>query len=268
MTDYGVELEFAKKLAKDCAAVANCYYRGDCDVTTKKDLSPVTEADMAINWQIIQAVSQSFPDHGVIGEEQSWNEDAELLWVCDPIDGTVAFIHRIPTAMVSLALVDNSKGLGRPVMAVAINPFTEELYWASLGNGAYLDGRAIKVSAKKWGRNITLAGSSSPVHHPNLLDDANISRQLFDKGIRLIHPIGAVIKGCSIAEGGIDGTIFTNQHNYDLAAIALIVTEAGGQVTDCAGKPVNFNEDIDSAIFSNGLIHDKLLALYKEVQGC
>lgn len=258
-SSYNKELKFAKKLAIECAAIAKNHYRSDCGVTTKEDFSPVTEADMAINWHIIQSVSRVFPDHGVIGEEQSWNEAADLLWVCDPLDGTLAFIYKIPTFMVSIALVKS----GQPVVAVAINPITQELYWASRHQGAWRDGQKLQVSDREWGKGTVLAGSSTPIDRPEVIDRAQTIVQLRTQGIIKINVIGAVIKGCMVSESSADGCILTGQHSYDLAAVSLVIQEAGGQVTDCDGKPISFESDTSSAVFSNGRIHDELLKLYQ-----
>ncbi len=92
-------------MAKRAGELMKQFYRADQKVEVKNDNSPVTIADKTINQELISRVKERFPDHGVLGEEASWHEDRDIVWVCDPIDGTVAYILHLPTSMFSLALV-------------------------------------------------------------------------------------------------------------------------------------------------------------------
>ena len=252
--DYTKELEFAKRVAGEAGLVMQKYYRADQQVETKFDDTPVTIADKEVNQLIIDRVQAEFPDHGVLGEELSYKSDREKLWVCDPIDGTPAFIYHIPTSMFSLALVIG----GVPYVGVAFNPWTGELYSAVSGRGAFRDDKRIQVSKKIWGNGTRLAGSSDGTV------DRDITRTGLKKlGIEVISGYSVVFKGCLVADGSVDGRIWAGTGAHDVAAVKLIVEEAGGKVTDHDGNNQRYDQPINGIIMSNGLIHDELLRLVK-----
>ena len=116
------------------------------DKTIKKDGSPVTKTDLAINKLVIDRVKKYFPSHGVLGEEQSnYVEKADYVWVCDPVDGTIPFSRGMPTCMFSLGLTFK----GKPILGVGYDPFIDRLIFAELGKGAFLNGKKIHVSRNK-----------------------------------------------------------------------------------------------------------------------
>lgn len=251
---YEKELAFAKEMAQLAGDIMKKYYREDQHVEIKSDMTPVTIADKAVNNMLVEEIKKQFPAHGVLGEEESWNADRESLWVCDPIDGTPAFIYHIPTSMFSLAFVVD----GLPKVAVAYNAFTGDLYQATVGGGAYLNGNPIKVSQRGWG-DARLAGSSD-----GAVDGVARREDLIKQGNKVINSYGAVFKGCLIAEGSLDGRVFIHKSAHDIAAIKLIIEEAGGRVTDLAGNEQRYDRKINGAIMSNGLVHDELLTLIKQ----
>lgn len=251
---YEKELAFAKDMAREAAEIMKKYYRVDQQVVTKKDLSPVTIADTTINDVLIERVQSAFPDDGVIGEEASWEPERSRVWVCDPIDGTVAYILKVPTSMFALALVED----GRPVMAVSYNPWVDELYWAAIGEGAYRNEEKIAVSKKTWGPGVHIAGSqNNPETHPDT------RAELLEQGIHVNEFPGGVHKSCLVAEGAIEARIFMYAGAHDIAAVKLIIEEAGGKVTDLDGDEQRYDRPLNGAIMSNGLIHDELLNLVK-----
>ncbi len=260
MSSYTKELDFAKNLAKQCADIANKYYRQSHNtVEIKDDHSPVTLADKAINSYIIEQVKKSFPEDGVLGEEETWNISANRLWVCDPIDGTVAFIHHIPTFMVAIALVIN----GKVVVSATANPSTNDLYWAEIGEGAFRNNQQIHVSKKIWGPRVTLLGDHNPGLEPHGINIPVIAKELTSKGFYISNPFGGIFKGGLIAGGSVEGRIVGFRYPHDVAAVALLITEAGGKVTDTNGNPQDFSKPLDGTILSNGLIHEDLINLYK-----
>lgn len=254
--DYKNEIEFAKNMAVVAGEIMKKYYRIDQGVQIKADNTPVTLADKEINDLLIQSVQKEFPDHGVLGEEASWNEDREKLWVCDPIDGTPAFIYHIPTFMFSLALVVD----GKPELGIAFNATTGDVYHAIKGAGSFLNDKAINTSNREWGHETRLAGSSD-----GAVDGLSKSA-LNEQGIKVINSFGAVFKGCMIAEGSLDGRVFIHNGAHDIAAVKLIIEEAGGKVTDLQGNEQRYDQRINGAIMSNGLIHDKLVEIVGQVK--
>lgn len=251
---YKKELAFAKKVAGEAGLIMQKYYRADQQVETKSDETPVTIAYKAVNQLVIDRVKAEFSDYGVLGEELSWQSDREKLWVCDPIDGTPAFIYHIPTSMFSLALVVN----GVPQMAITFNALTGELYSAIKDKGAFRDNRSIHVSSRMWGKGTRLAGSSD-----GAVDGIASRAALKQIGIKVIVGYGAVFKGCLVSEGSLDGRVFIHKGAHDIAAIKLIIEEAGGKVTDLDGNEQRYDRPINGAVMSNGLIHEQLLGLVK-----
>lgn len=250
------ELEFATNIARQAGDIMRKYYYGDQGVVIKNDNTPVTIADKEINDLLIEKIKQEFPEDGVLGEEAVWEPTRDRLWVCDPIDGTVAYIMHVPTSMFSLAFVVD----GEPLVAVAYNPWTNDLYSATKFGGTFRNDEVIHVSKKGWGRGIHLASASRTLAQP-LSEDATLKR-LGNEGIYVNNSIpGFVYSGCVIAEGATEGKFFNHTTPHDVAALKLIIEEAGGKVTDLAGNEQRYDRPINGAIMSNGLIHEQLLEL-------
>ncbi len=252
--DYIKEIAFAKRMAGEAGLIMQKYYRIDQHVETKSDDTPVTIADKEVNQMIVDRVQAEFPEYGVLGEELSYKSDREKLWVCDPIDGTPAFIYHIPTSMFSLALVVN----GEPQVAVTFNAFTGDLYSAIKTKGAFRNDKPIKVSKRSWGKGTRVAGSSD-----GAVDGISDRESLTKQGIKVINAFGSVFKGSLVAEGSLDGRVFIHKGAHDMAAIKLIIEEAGGKLTDLDGNEQRYDRAINGAIMSNGLIHDELLKLVR-----
>lgn len=252
-------LEFAKNIAHEAGQVMHQYYRADQKVEEKSDHSPVTVADTIINSMLIERVKNTFPDHGVMGEEESWQSEKPVVWVCDPIDSTVSFIVHIPTFTFALALVVD----GEPLVAVVYNPMTEEMYSAIKNEGAFRNNTKIAVSDRMWGDGALLLRKASPLQI-NILDRSDVATELYSQGVRLIANHGAVWSGCLIADGSVDGYLYEGDGPHDVAAVKLLVEEAGGKVTDLLGGEQNYNEPIGGSIVSNSHIHAKLIDLVGE----
>lgn len=251
-TTYDELLEFAKNLATEAGVIMRDYFqRSDKQATLKADKTIVTEADRMINDLVIAQVQERFPKHGVLGEEASIHTDRRELWVCDPIDGTNGFVTGEPTSVFSLAYVVD----GKPVVAVTFDPYQERLYWASEGNGAYCNGERLRVSD----RPLSRAYIAGPGSFGEIERTLSMFQLLKGKGARIRMFGGLVFKGNLIAEGRMDGLIFPFKGAHDIAAVKLIVEEAGGKVTAVDGEEQPYNQPIRGAVVSNGLIHDELL---------
>lgn len=258
MSEYSSHLEFAKNLALEAAEIAHQYYSYSGESSIKDDQTPVTEADIAINGLMIKRVKQEFPETGVLGEEESWNhENNDNLWVCDPIDGTVAYIHHIPTSMIAIAYAKD----GQVKVGVAYNPWTKDMYWAEKEQGAYKNDFPIHVSAKTWGPEVTLVGSAAQLAYKEGVDKPGVIDDLKAQRIYVIGIVGSIFKNCLIAEGSVEGRISYSRHPHDHAATALIVSEAGGKVTDLNGVDQRYDSELNGCVLSNGLVHNKLLEL-------
>lgn len=254
--DYTEELRFAKQVAKRAKIIAIKHFRTDLKYKTKTDMSPVTVADEEINQMVITAVMERFPEDGVLGEEQSWQNHKQRLWICDPIDGTKSFSIGLPTFMFSLALVTN----GVPIVSVVANPMSGELFYAIAGRGAFLNDTLIRVSEHR----LKEAWMLYPATLNSLYKNQKIYECLSESTYQTNIVHGSVIKGTLIAQGLADGEIHLNTgHPWDFAAVSLLITEAGGRVTDTNGNGLLFDKELTNVVSSNGVIHDDLLDIVK-----
>lgn|GEM_PF-154561 len=251
---------FAVMIAREAGVIMRKYSTIDQEVERKSDNSPVTIADKTINTLLIEHVKMTFPEHGVLGEEESYESDRNILWVCDPIDGTVSFILHSPHSMFSAALVVD----GEVLLAVTYNPWTDELFEAVKGEGATKNGEPISVSARKWGEEAFIVSTSDPVHKPYPTDSPESILKIRSDGNRIFYLSGGVFKGMLIAQGYADGFTFPYNSAHDIAAVKLIVEEAGGKVTNLAGKEQRYDRTIDGAIVSNGKIHNELIKIVSD----
>jgi myo-inositol-1(or 4)-monophosphatase len=253
---YEKELAFAKQLALDAKRISDKYYKTDLSFKTKADATPVTAADEEINQLVIQRVQDDFPDHGVLGEESSWEKSRDVLWVCDPIDGTIAFSMGEPVFMFSLALLQK----GKPVVAVTCELASGCMFWAIDGKGSFMNGKKISVSK----RTIDKAWLAFPTNLEWLYKNQALYQDLAKVTYQtnIIH--GAVFKGMLIAQGLADGTVLPGGgHPWDYAAVKLIVEEAGGIVTDSIGQEQRYDDELNGVVSSNAQIHNDLLNIVK-----
>jgi myo-inositol-1(or 4)-monophosphatase len=250
-------LEFASNIAQDAGAIMREYFhRPEQGVETKANKTLVTEADTKINQLVIECVNEHYPDHGVLGEEDSVRTDRPELWVCDPIDGTNGFVYGLPTSVFSLAYVRD----GSPQVAVILDPFQQRLFTAAKGQGAYCNGRPIHVSRRTMAESY-IAGPGGLGEFEQYLE---MYRALHAEAATVRLSGGFVFQTAQIAEGRMDGRVFNHNGAHDVAAAKLIVEEAGGKVTDLDGNEQPYNRPLRGAIISNGLIHDDLVRLVRQ----
>lgn len=259
MNDCARELEAAKEIARQAGAIMLRYFDADGAVERKADDSPVTKADLEINRLVIAELGKQFDD-GVVGEEESTAEyGMGRRWICDPIDGTRAFTWGLPTAMFSLGLVVD----GKSVVGVAYDPFLNRLYEAVAGGGSFCNGEAIHVSSHGIVGG-TIGVSSSPEKIIKNPSQTVLISNLIEKGARLASFSGSVYRACLIARGKLEGYVEKNINTHDLAAVEVIVNEAGGKLTDFEGKPLDYSRAFKGAVISNNVAHQDLLECVKD----
>lgn len=259
MHPYTKELAVAKELALKAGVIMRTYFDNDTPIHRKSDDSPVTQADIEINTLVIKELSTQFND-GIIGEEESTAEyGMGRRWICDPIDGTRAFTWGVPTAMFSLGLVID----GTPVLGVAYDPFLNRLYEAVTGRGSFCNGIPIHVSEQ----NIitgTIGVSSSTEKVLSNPSQAKLITNLVQKSARLASFSGSVYRACLVARGKLAGYVEKDINPHDLAAVEVILKEAGGMITDFNGNALNYSQKFKGAILSNRVTHTDLLECVKE----
>lgn len=254
MQDWSKELNVAKDIAKQAGVIARKYFKDDTPVDRKADDSPVTKADIEINRLVIEELSKHFND-GIVGEEESTAEyGAGRRWICDPIDGTRAFTWGVPTAMFSLGFVID----GVPTVGVAYDPFLDKLYEAVSGAGSFCNEQPIRVSSTGIS-GASIGISASPERVLQNPSQANLLTRLVEKKARLVGFSGSVYRACLVARGRLAGYVEKDINTHDLAAVHVIITEAGGKLTDFDGKPLDYSKAFKGAVISNGVTHDDLL---------
>lgn len=246
-------LEFAKDIAYQAGKIMLKYFNQNNGASYKGDKTIVTLADTEINSYLIKKVKERYPTHAVDGEEEQFG-NSDFVWVCDPVDGTAMYARHIPVAVFSLALVID----GVPNVGVVYDPFTDGMYTAIKGKGAYKNGEKIYVN------NYNLEDIRAFCHcDMGSKPKYNVCRvwEELKKKTRL-NDIGSITRAsCLVATGDYCLTIFTGtEHKHcDIAAVKVIVEEAGGKVTDLFGNEQRYDRSIKGALISNGLVHDEVV---------
>ena len=245
-------LDFAKDIAKHAGEVMIKYFKQNNGASYKGDKTIVTLADTEINSYLIKRVKEKYPSHSVDGEEEQFGK-SDYVWVCDPVDGTAMYARHIPVAVFSLALVIK----GESKVGVVYDPFTDSLYTAIKGKGAYKNGEKITVN------NYELDDMKTVCHYDLWVGaDYNISNVLQELGNKTyIIGLGSIIRACMcVASGDFSLAIFpgTKHKNCDIAAVKVIVEEAGGKVTDLFGNEQRYDESINGAVVSNKKVHNEV----------
>lgn len=251
-------LKFAKEIAYRAKEIMIKYFKEENGSSYKYDQTIVTKADTEINDYLIKRVKEEYPTHSVDGEEAQFGS-SQYVWVCDPVDGTAMYARHIPTAVFSLALVLD----GEPIIGVIYDVFTDNLYSAIKGKGAYKNENLIHVN------DIKLDDMRSVSHFdmwPSC--EYNIYGVINELGHESYFvSIGSVTHACAcVANGDFNLVIFpgTKHKNCDIAAAKVIVEEAGGKVTDIFGNYQRYDGDINGAVVSNGVVHEKVIETLKK----
>ncbi len=245
------ELEAALEAAQAAAEVIRSLYQKNLAVTTKADLSPVTEADVRAEEVINDILGKRFPGYGFYGEETGRHAmSAESVWLVDPIDGTKSFVRDCPFFSTQIALMR----AGTLVLGVSSAPAYGELAWAEVGSGAFLNDKAIRVSTVdnlsgaivSTGNLKTLARSAQWGRFGDLI--TRVSR---------IRGYGDFVHYHLLARGSLDVVIESDVNILDIAALTVIIREAGGTFTDLSGADVSLGTT--SVLATNGALHASVL---------
>ena len=245
-------LEAALAAAAAAAEIIRHSYRRNIAVRIKADRSPVTEADVASEAAIRALLQERFPADGFFGEEtEAVRMDADCLWLVDPIDGTKSFVREYPFFSTQIALMRR----GVLELGVSSAPVYGEIAWAERGQGAWLDGARLAVSriANFEQATISTGNLKSLAGGPRWAALGRIVERL-DR----IRGFGDFLHYHLLAAGKIEAVIESNVQILDIAALTIIVEEAGGRVTDLEGAPISMNST--SILASNGLLHEPILA--------
>lgn len=249
------ELNAAIKIAKEAGDILLAYYGKNINITEKENKTPVTEADIAADKFIRESLKKQF-SYPILSEETVDNKKrlkSNLIWIVDPLDGTRNFIEKTGQFTVVIGLAQNE----RPVLGVVYQPTTKKLYFSRKGSGAF-------VEQNNAARKISVSDISE-ISKTKLVT-SHIDKCMRKIGLAKIEYIGSLaLKGCLIAEGQYDAyfTIQSKMSEWDTCAPELIITEAGGKVSDIRGNTLLYNQ-IDvlrskGVIMDNGFMHNKLI---------
>jgi myo-inositol-1(or 4)-monophosphatase len=249
--------EAGQRLREFLIAGVETEYKGEVDI--------VTVADRTVEKLILTRLSETFPDHGIYGEEGTRERlDQEFRWYIDPLDGTTNFAHGVPQFCVSMGLEQRPPNLeagldGELVAAVIYDPMRDEMYCAEKGRGAVRNGRSMHVSRiPELAESLVSTGFPSRKRHdrPNIHFYHEFT--LRSHGVR--RGGSAALDLAYVACGRYEGFWEFSLNPWDTAAGILLIEEAGGRVTDFSGNRVQLNSR--EVLASNGLIHDELVGLF------
>lgn len=230
----------------------------------KGDVNLVTDADLESEAAVIETISKAFPDHAILSEENKDSHGESMegpVWIIDPLDGTTNFSHGVPFFSTSIAFRENAQ----TKVGLIYQPILQELFVAHLGGGATLNGKKISVS-----KGDTLSRSLLASGFPYDRRDStrnNLSEfctlEMNSQDVR--RPGAATLDLAYVACGRFDGYWEPKLSAWDVAAGMLLVTEAGGKITDYNGNPV-INLWNGEMVASNGIIHDSMIQLLQKAQ--
>jgi histidinol-phosphatase len=238
------DLRYALELADAADALTLPRFRAtDLRVETKPDLTPVTDADHAVERMMRERIAHDRRGEGVLGEEEG-DDGGSVRWIIDPIDGTKNFSRGIPVWSSLIALERE----GRVVCGVASAPALGHRWWAARGEGSFRDGERIEVSRIASLQEATVSFSRSGLDDPKLLD---LARRAWHA-----QPFSDFWAHLLVAEGAVEVSVEHSMSTWDNAALQVIVEEAGGRFSDLHGEA---RIDGGSGVSTNGLLHDLVI---------
>jgi fructose-1,6-bisphosphatase/inositol monophosphatase family enzyme len=246
---------FLIKLSQQASKIMLKYY-SPLGITAelKDDMSPITKADMEINQMVIDQVKKNYPDYEILAEEISTDyKNSKKLFVVDPLDGTFMFSIGSPNFAFSAAIVID----GISIAGVISNPLAKRTFIAEKNKGAYLieTNSKIKVSKKNdFDRAIINGG----------WNDTREVEELHNLNAKTPEIYSVCEAGSLVALGGFDGCIFNSRNAHDIAAVKIIVEEAGGKVTDIHGNEQRYDQKLKGALITNGRLHNQLVKIIKK----
>ena len=251
-------LDTAVEIAREAGALLAQMFKRPQEISYKRPSDLVTEADRKSEVLIIERLRSRVPKHGVVAEEGGGQESSsDYRWYVDPLDGTTNFAHGFPVFCVTLGLTYR----GEVVAGVAYDPTREELFTVERGSGAYLNNKRIHVS-----KNAKLSECLVATGFPPFAENHELNIQFYHRFTRLSHGVrragSAALDLAYVAAGRFDGFWELKLNPWDKAAGSLMVTEAGGKVSNLAGGP--FDLMADEVFASNGLVHEQMGSIFAE----
>lgn len=252
MTNADELLSFAHRLADAARPIARRYFKAQMQVELKSDSSPVTAADKEIEATLRRMIEQTFPTHGIVGEEgENWNETAEWVWVIDPIDGTRAFIAGRTSFTTLVALCRNQT----PVLGIIDQPIKSQRWAGCDGMHTTYNGQESTVSPCSSPEQARLCTTSIPYFNAR---EAMMFSTLEKQCASVLLNQDAYGFGL-LANGALDAVIEAHLKPYDFCALAPVVSGAGGIITDWRGKALSIQSAGDVLACATPALHTHML---------
>ncbi len=253
-------LQVAKQVALEAGDLISNLFGKDIGLTLKNGDSSnlLTKADLGSEQLIVNLIKENFPDHNIIAEENNKTDlDSLFTWVIDPLDGTTSFASGIPNFAVSVGLLKDNK----PFLGVINWVVQKELYWAQKGKGAYLNGKKISVrKIKKIEDGVFGFSVGTTARREGKLKAYILP--LFST-VRYPYILGSIAVDLSLVSKGVLDAAIGQGFMWDFIGGVILVSEAGGRVTDLEGYEPDWTQERLSIVASNGLIHDQILEALK-----
>jgi myo-inositol-1(or 4)-monophosphatase len=250
---------FARKAARSAGKVLLELFGNTSGARKKGEIDLVTDGDLRSEQLVVDMIRSRFPNDGILAEESGEShQDAERVWIIDPLDGTTNFAHSFPFFAVSIAL----EVQGEIVLGSVFNPVFKEHYEGVKGKGASLNGKPISVSAVAALQDSLLATGFPYTVHQNPDRVLRNFRSMLTRAQGIRRPGAASLDLCYVASGVFDGFWEEGLKPWDSAAGAIILEEAGGRVSTYGAHP--FSPYAETIVASNGLIHDAMLTALRD----
>jgi myo-inositol-1(or 4)-monophosphatase len=249
------DLKLLEDTVRQAGPIARKFYGGDYKRWSKEGGSPVTEADLAVNAYLCDALTAARPGYGWLSEENA-DDPSRLskreVFIIDPIDGTIAFLKNRPHFTICAAIVVE----GHPCCGVVYNPISDELYSARTGGGAHRNGTPIRVTQRDRLEGSAMLGDrthfTTPPWPPMHVQNRN----------------SVAYRLALVADGSVDATVsLTCKRDWDLAAADVILHEAGGVLTDASGAVMVYNKPVTlqaNLVAANPVLHRQILELLRQ----
>ncbi len=252
------ELQIALQAADEASEVLTYYFGRLKEVSEKPGAGLVSEADRESERVIGRALKKAFPSYEMLGEESgqsAWTKgQSKGLWIVDPLDGTTNYVRRFPFFAISIGLMVEKE----LVLGVVKAPMLGQTFWATKGGGAFCNGESIRVTNTNRIADSFMATGFYYQKGTTLKQQVAVFHGLLSRSSSIRRAGAAALDLAFVAAGVFDGFWEADLSAWDTAAGAVLVTEAGGKVSDYAGNAFDVNGN--SLLASNGVMHDLLVA--------
>ncbi len=254
--DIGHYKEVAIEASQKAGEILLQHFGKPNNIHFKKDNSPVTIADTESEKLIISTITKDFPDHSILGEESgSTDNNSDFLWVIDPLDGTSNNSNKMPYFCISISLLHKKE----PIVSVIYDPIHKDLFTACKGSGAYLNGEKLDLTQFEVPKThyISLIYTRSK-------EEKGIVNKIFTNlnppQYRIRNMGAAALELAYVSAGKLQGVLINGNNPWDVCGGILLISEAGGIITDFSGIKWNFSSK--NIIAGHPLIHKELLEIF------